>query len=153
MASFKRANGRRLDLIDRKHHGAGLTGDEAAELARLQAAVADYIARKFPRDTGEIDEQAARIEAIIARRKGENGMSEIDQLRTEVELLTKERDEARARYHALDDVETDLWEFACDVVNGRHAPDALVREAARLVFKYDKANPPDVPWAPPTASP
>jgi hypothetical protein len=71
-----------------------------------------------------------------------------------IAVLERDRDEARARCRALDDVETDLWAFAGEVMRSE-VPKEIRDKAADLVRKYDTLNPPDLPWLdePPTSAP
>ncbi len=61
--AWPRANERRLDLIEKRHFGGGLTGQEEAELALLDAA-ADR--RAAPRDR----QLHAKADEILRRARG-----------------------------------------------------------------------------------
>jgi hypothetical protein len=65
--SMRAKNGRRLDLVEKKHGGGGLTADEAEELAGLTAEVSAYMERHHPRSTEVIDEFAAWVKAMRAK--------------------------------------------------------------------------------------
>lgn len=65
--AMRAKNERRLDLIEKKYYGGGLDEAEEEEKARLEVEVGDYVARKFPRDHGPIDEFSAWIDRLKAK--------------------------------------------------------------------------------------
>lgn len=62
-------NGRRCELIQRKHFGGGLTTEETVELEILQKAMGEYMQRACPRDGTLLEEQSKRLQEL--KRKPE----------------------------------------------------------------------------------
>jgi hypothetical protein len=73
---FNAKNGRRIDLIEKKHQGGGLTENETVELNELNEYVGNYVETRFPKDflmLEEAEKRIARLKTKVTKKRKENG--------------------------------------------------------------------------------